>query len=72
MLIVDLVNILEMQIFTAAGAGPDPETCGLPILCIFYGLLLIIILTFLYQTIKGERDFRKHHQIKPHMSIVKR
>ena len=55
-----------------SGAKADPEECGLPILCIFYCLLFIIIVIFFYQTIKGERDFRKHDQIVPHMSIVKR
>ena len=68
----DLINTEYSRDVNIAGSGPDPEVCGLPILCIFYGLLLIIIITFLYQTIKGERDFRKHHQIKPHMSVVKR
>jgi len=58
--------------YCSMGAKADPDDCGLPILCIFYCLLFIILVMFFYQTIKGERDFRKHDQITPHMSIVKR
>ena len=35
--------------------GQGPEDCGLPILCIFYILLLLIICLTIYTTIRGTR-----------------
>jgi hypothetical protein len=60
------------SLFVNAGPKEDPDECGMPILCIFFCLLFIILCTFLYQTIKGQRDWRKPDQLVPHMSIVKR
>ena len=43
-----------------SGAPPPPDDgeyeCGTPILCMFYGLLLLIIMFTIYTTIKGTRE----------------
>ena len=36
-----------------SGPQDDPEKCGTPVLCLFYGLLLFIIFLTIYTTIKG-------------------
>lgn len=42
--------------YCAMGAPEDSDECGTPILCLFYGLLLLIILFTIYTTIKGTRE----------------
>ena len=44
----DLVDIILLQ-----GPELDPDECGAPILCIFYGLLGTIFLFAIYSNIKG-------------------
>ena len=39
-----------------SGPQDDPEDCGLPILCIFYCLILFILSLSIYTTIKGTRE----------------
>ena len=45
-----------LLLLCCAGASEDSEECGTPILCTFYGLLLLIILFTIYTTIKGTRE----------------
>lgn len=44
----------EKKNITALSAGPqeNPDDCGTPILCMFYGLLLGILALTIYTTIK--------------------
>ena len=44
----DLVDIILLQ-----GPELNPDECGAPILCIFYGLLGTIFLFAIYSNIKG-------------------
>ena len=37
------------------GPQDDPDDCGMPILCIFYCLIFIILCLSIYTTIKGTR-----------------
>ena len=64
--------IIYCIFYISSGSREDPEECGMPILCIFLCLLFVILCMFLYETIKGQRDFRRPDQIKTHMSIVPR
>jgi hypothetical protein len=38
------------------GPQEDPQDCGTPILCMFYGLLLGILALTIYTTIKGTTE----------------
>jgi len=42
--------------YCAMGPQENPDDCGTPILCGFYGLLLFIILLTIYSTIKGSTE----------------
>ena len=35
------------------GPQEDPDECGTPVLCVFYGLLLTIVILTAYTTLKG-------------------
>ena len=43
--------------FVSPGPENDAEDCGLPILCIFYIVIFIILLVTIYTTIKGSKDW---------------
>ena len=47
------LNCIQIDIL---GPQDDPNDCGTPILCGFYGLLLFIILMVIYTTIKGSTE----------------
>ena len=38
------------------GPEEDPDDCGLPILCIFYVVIVLILCVTIYTTIKGSKD----------------
>ena len=39
------------------GPEEDPDDCGLPILCIFYVVIVLILCVTVYTTIKGSKDW---------------
>ena len=43
----------DLDIVLLQGPELDPDECGAPILCIFYGLLGTIFLFAIYSNIKG-------------------
>ena len=43
----------DVDIILLQGPELDPDECGAPILCIFYGLLGTIFLFAIYSNIKG-------------------
>ena len=43
----------DLDIILLQGPELDPDECGAPILCIFYGLLGTIFLFAIYSNIKG-------------------
>jgi hypothetical protein len=47
-----------MSKFSVVFSGPqeNPDDCGTPILCMFYGLLIGTILLTIYSTIKGSTE----------------
>merc|ERR1712110_1385416 len=65
-LLLTFINIASAEIikpwkewlcnYCAMGAPETSEECGTPILCMFYGLLLLIIMFTIYTTIKGTRE----------------
>ena len=48
-----LSTILRSDVIVLQGPELDPDECGAPILCIFYGLLGTIFLFAIYSNIKG-------------------
>lgn len=42
--------------YCSMGPQDNPDDCGTPILCMFYGLLFFIILLTIYTTIKGSTE----------------
>ena len=46
----------ESKSFYFPGPQENPDDCGTPILCMFYGLILFIIMLTIYTTIKGTTE----------------
>ena len=42
-----------------SGPQEDPDICGTPILCMFYGLLMFIVCLTMYTTLKGSTGGRE-------------
>jgi hypothetical protein len=42
-----------------SGPQEDPDICGTPILCMFYGLLMFIVCLTLYTTLQGSTGGRQ-------------
>ena len=59
-LATSIKRLLTEKIYVIwTGPESDPEDCGLPILCIFYVVIFLILIATIYTTIKGSKDWVK-------------